>query len=160
MNKEKFIEKLERFKFLLHANGSHVAGCSLEEIKHIERINNIKLPEHYKIYLSYFGFESGQYLKGTRAFYKDLIPPQSITDNMIELLVENNISPPDNLFAITLHQGYVGSFFILKDSDPDPIVYHYLEGAKIEEQEKFSIIKMRGIEQHIAYWKQSILKKL
>lgn len=158
MFKQKFIESLEKFNLLLTDADNIVKGCSPQQIENIENIYGSQLPEFYKIYLGYFGVEAGSYLKGTRAFYKDLVASHSITMGMLDLLKENNISAPDNLFAITLHQGYVGSFFILNELEEDPIIYNYEEGEQIKKQGKFSVIKVNGIEKHISSCNRGLIK--
>lgn len=160
MNKIQFISELENFKKLLLTNNSNVIGCSEEQLVQLEIFYNIKLPEFYRLYLSFFGIKSGSLLLGTEAFYESLIGDDNITSAFIELLNENNKVAPEFLFAIELHQGYSGAFFISFPYNDDPVIYSYTEGEDIVNRGLFSNYTIMGFKEHVSYWEKGVIEQL
>ncbi|WP_099074317.1 hypothetical protein [Proteus alimentorum] len=134
MTSSDFLILLESFKKFMLDKGFSVIGCSDEQIFQLEDKYG-KLPYFYKIYLSIFGLEAGDFKKGTDILYSEL---DDINIYSIELLEENDIRIPLNFFSFLLHQGYSSLFFIDRQCD-DPDVYVYTEGDKIRKTKlKFS----------------------
>lgn len=85
------------------------------------------MPTYYKLYLSLLGVKSGDLKEGTDILFSEI---DDINECTIELMDENNIKVPDNMFAFLLHQGYSSLFFI--ERNDDPVVYCYTEGENIK----------------------------
>ncbi|CAI3951379.1 hypothetical protein [Commensalibacter communis] len=160
MDEQDFILELEQYSALLTQHNAEVIGCTKEQIQDLEAFHKLQLPKFYKIYLRYFGVTAGALFLGSDAYYDCLIGSDNITQGFIELLHENNITPPDHLFAILLHQGYAGEFFTTKPYMDDPIIYNYCEGRNIQEASLFSKNILTFFQEHIDYWKKGIIKAL
>ncbi|MFC0400798.1 SMI1/KNR4 family protein [Paraburkholderia rhizosphaerae] len=134
MNALEFQQKLVDLTNGMKAKGLRVSGCDADEISGIEKKYGA-LPNLYKIFLSLVGSEAGDFKVGTDILAKDL---GDINECTLELMEENGVSPPENLFAFLLHQGYSALFFVDRYAD-DPDVFCYTEGEAIKKTEyKFS----------------------
>jgi len=120
-----YIEEMDKFISTITNEGMSVIGCSDEQIKNLENDFGV-LPQFYIIFLKRMGISAGSFKIESWFFYKDVY---DINEETRALMEENNVSPPDNMFAFLMHQGYTSLFFI-KSADPDPAVYSYTEGAE------------------------------
>ncbi|MBD2800050.1 SMI1/KNR4 family protein [Xenorhabdus sp. M] len=129
-----FINKIKKLITLLNAKGLKVVCCHEQQILSLEEKQG-KLPRFYKIYLLLIGFYSGDFKSGTDILFEEI---DDINFYSIELMKENHIKPPENMFSFLLHQGYSSLFFVDRD-DEDPPIYCYTEGSEIKKMEyKFS----------------------
>lgn len=145
MNKSQYIHMIDSFIFSLEKKGISVLGCNTKQIENLERKYG-KLPEFYKLYLEKLGCYAGNFKIGTWMFYSEL---DDINKETIELMHQNNILPPKNMFAFSMHQGYTSLFFIDRDMD-DPKIYCYTEYEDIDDIRKsFSLCLEADINEYL-----------
>ncbi|ENT8828936.1 SMI1/KNR4 family protein [Proteus mirabilis] len=126
MNKDKYVQLIESFSALLKKNGFSIFGCENEEVDLLEKKYG-KLPEFYKIYLRSIGRDAGDFKAGTWMFYPEI---DDINNETLDLMHQNHIIPPENMFAFLMHQGYTSLFFTDREKD-DPQIYCYTECEEI-----------------------------
>ena len=129
MDKHIFINELKKLIDKIKAKGFDVQGCGKSHVAQIENHYG-KLPALYKEYLYLMGADAGDFKKGTDISADGI---DDINESTIELMQENNIIRPKNMFAFLLHQGYSALFFI--DRCDNPAVYCYTEGECIKKVE-------------------------
>ena len=126
MNESKFVAEIKDLISLIESKNLTVKGCSVEQILYLERKYG-ELPKYYKLFLSLLGDMSGDFKKGTDILFKEI---DDINECTIELMQENGINVPCEIFSFLLHQGYSALFFI--ERNDDPYVYCYTEGKEIK----------------------------
>lgn len=126
MDKQLFINELNKLIEILKSKNLTIKGCDERQLITLENKYG-KLPAYYKLYLSLLGVQSGDFKEGTDILFSEI---DDINECTIELMDENNIKVPDNMFAFLLHQGYSSLFFI--ERNDDPVVYCYTEGGNIK----------------------------
>lgn len=83
-------------------------------------------------------------------FYSEI---DDINNETLDLMLQNNISPPGNMFAFLMHQGYTSLFFTDREKD-DPKVYCYTECEEIKDTGKtFSLCIEAEINEYLSYVK-------
>lgn len=126
MDKQLFINELNKLIEILKSKNLIIKGCDDQQLIMLENKYG-KLPAYYKLYLSLLGVQSGDFKEGTDILFSEI---DDINECTIELMDENNIKVPNNMFAFLLHQGYSSLFFI--ERNDDPVVYCYTEGENIK----------------------------
>lgn len=102
---------------------------TLKQLYEVEKERQINLPEIYKAFYSDHYHYRHPNLVGSDLFKDDPL----IHEYAIELLAADGAEPlNDDDFVFLMHQGYFFYFF-KADSNPDPIVYSYLEGRLTKE---------------------------
>lgn len=110
---------------ILNSKGYILKGCSINEVKKIEKFFNVSLPETYIQFLLTMGKNAGDFMKGSSVFYDEIF---NLREDSVILLEENNfISLPENAFVFWMHQGYQFAFFEVGGKS-NPPVYFYYEG--------------------------------
>ncbi|MCC8379288.1 SMI1/KNR4 family protein [Xenorhabdus sp. PB30.3] len=122
--------ELSKFAGEIMSSGRVVQGCDAKQLSELESKYGA-LPESYKLFLSLMGIDAGDFQIGTSISFDEL---DDINEGVIELMYENMITPPENMFAFLLHQGYSSLFFVDR-TQQDPIVYSYTEGNPIKKTE-------------------------
>ncbi|MCO6565702.1 MAG: SMI1/KNR4 family protein [Apibacter sp.] len=147
MNKNEYIHMIDSFISFLEKKGISVLGCNVEQIAQLEKKYG-KLPKFYKLYLEKLGCYAGDFKAGTWILYSEL---DDINEETIELMHQNKIIPPKNMFAFLMHQGYTSLFFTNRDID-DPKVYCYTECEDIDDINKtFSLCLEADINEYLKY---------
>lgn len=129
----KYLDKVVK---QLNEWGTIYKGCSEAEIIEIEGLNELKLPDCYKEFLSIMGKNMDRkapgergYLVGNAVFYDDLFDNK---EGFLELLNDDNRSDlieliTENEFVFYDSQGILNAFFKLTEGE-NPPVYGYEEG--------------------------------
>jgi hypothetical protein len=109
---------------------NHLVGCTDQEIEELMADQEVaRLPLSYKWFLRTMGRDAGPILRGSQAFFPQLLGMKSAG---IELLSENNAKEtlgPDS-FVIGLHQGYQ-LFWLSSVADSEPAVLMFQEGERV-----------------------------
>lgn len=126
MNKELYIKGLDKIGSVIIEKGMSVIGCTEEQIMLLEARFGA-LPCFYKVFLKKMGVSAGNFKEGTWFFFNEL---QDVNEETCNLMTCNNVSPPSNMFAFLMHQGYTSLFFV-DMGNIDPAVYCYTEGEDI-----------------------------
>ncbi len=105
-------------------------GCSVKEIKELEKLIGFSLPEAYRQYLRWMGKDYDGVFVGIDWFITNVIDN---TRNLPELLAENEIEfrLPEHYLAFFSHQGYMMAWFNLPKEDEDPPAYFFNEGEQL-----------------------------
>ncbi|MBS5775879.1 SMI1/KNR4 family protein [Kosakonia cowanii] len=126
MERVEFVNELDFFIEKILKKGLSVEGCGKDQMMSLESQYG-RLPEFYNIFLEKMGVSAGDFKEGTWFFFSEL---QDINEETVNLMKENNVTPPYNMFAFLMHQGYTSLFFT-DVIDSDPVVYCYAEGEDI-----------------------------
>ncbi|WP_411752344.1 SMI1/KNR4 family protein [Serratia sp. (in: enterobacteria)] len=126
MNKELYIEEIDKIVSVITKKGMPVIGCTERQIMALEGEYG-PLPCFYKIFLRKMGVSAGNFKEGTWFFFNEL---QDINEETRNLMKDNNVIPPSNMFAFLMHQGYTSLLFVDVVSF-DPAVYCYTEGEDV-----------------------------
>lgn len=125
MNEKLYAEKISAFISRL-IRKAPVTGCTDEQITNLEHQYGV-LPAVYKEFLTLMGNKAGDFKAGSWFLYQHL---DDVNDETYSLMQENGISPPADMFAFLMHQGYTSLFFIRNEAS-DPEVFCYTEGEDI-----------------------------
>ena len=136
------------------ATASQMAGCSPGEVAEIERKFPVKLPEVYRDWLLAMGRGAGDYLKGSDAFYPEILVIREWAD---ELLAEDGrpIVLPSDAFVFLMHQGYQFLYFRTAEGVPDPPVLYYFTGAHKDGWESLTSYYFQVLQDHLQLRKGS-----
>ncbi|CDH20176.1 SMI1/KNR4 family protein [Xenorhabdus bovienii] len=126
MNKELYIEEIDKIANVIIKKGMPVIGCTEEQVMFLEDKYGV-LPCFYKIFLKRMGMSAGNFKEGTWFFFNEL---QDINEETRNLMKDNDVSPPSNMFAFLMHQGYTSLLFV-DVNNIDPAIYCYTEGDDI-----------------------------
>jgi hypothetical protein len=123
-------------------------GCSLGEIHKVESAFGIRLPAVYIMFLKTMGKSAGRFLKGSSAFYPELLKLRGYAEELLrEDSVEDQLTKRDFVFFV--HQGYQFAYFQLDEGD-DPPVWCFAEGweAPVRKFDSLSEFMMRMATDH------------
>lgn len=147
MNKEEYIEEIDKIVNVIIGKGMSVIGCTEEQITMLE-MKYGTLPYFYKVFLRRMGMSAGNFKKGTCFFYNEL---QDINEETHLLMLENDILPP-NMFVFLMHQGYTSLLF-LDVININPAVYCYTEAENIADiNMTFSQYMMAEINAYLKFY--------
>lgn len=104
-------------------NANEIKPCSVEEVRLLQKIVNINLPEAYQEFLLLMGHGAGCLFEGSHIFYKDIIQIQKWA---VDLLAENHfpVTLPNDAIVIMMHQGYQFMFLCSSHGNNPPIYYY------------------------------------
>jgi hypothetical protein len=120
------LETITDIAYYLRNKGEELKPLNPDQIKDIEEKLNVRLPEIYKQFLRLMGKGAGSYMKGSSAFYNEIL---FLKKWAIELVSENKIdSLPGDAFVFWMHQGYQIAYFRLSEGN-DPPVYFFSEST-------------------------------
>ncbi|KEY58178.1 SMI1/KNR4 family protein [Serratia sp. DD3] len=126
MNKELYVEEIDKISNIITKKGMPVIGCTEKQVMDLEGEYGV-LPCFYKVFLKKMGVSAGDFKEGTWFFFNEL---DDINEETRNLMKDNNVPHPSNMFAFLMHQGYTSLLFLDVIND-DPAVYCYTEGDDI-----------------------------
>lgn len=108
-------------------------GCSDAEIRRLEDIFEVRLPEEFKAFLRIMGHGAGKFMRGTDIFYRHLFDNRAAAEEMLE--EEDNpfyLSP--STFVFSNHQGYIFHAFDCDTHLKDPPVFGFADEEPMMKQ--------------------------
>ncbi|RAJ88235.1 SUKH superfamily protein [Chitinophaga dinghuensis] len=120
-------------KYLVSQN-IKLKGCSVSEMKRLERYFELTLPSTYVEFLYYMGKGAGSYMEGSSVFLDEIY---ILKPDFEELLLERGLSLPANAFVFWAHQGYQFAFFCTDEGDNPPVYFYYEGKNAIEQKENY-----------------------
>jgi SMI1-KNR4 cell-wall len=115
-------------------NTNFLNSVKTDQMYDVENILNIKFLEPYKSFILNCGNGISPYFDGCDYKIDSLIEMQKFA---VELLLENGVESPENIFVFFMHQGYQFHFFKVGEKE-DLNVYYYNECISQDEYFKFS----------------------
>lgn len=124
----------------LASNEMDLIPCTPEEVNSLQTYFNISFPKVYVDFLLLMGKEAGAYMRGTDAFYKELLPLMTYAKETLE---EAQLAPlPQNAFVFWMHQGYIYAYFTTDGGDNPPVTVLYESGEVIKCDSLFEFFKL------------------
>lgn len=150
MNAHEFKQMLDNFKEELLNREWKPLGCGSNDLLSLKKQYG-EFPKYYELFLLSLGVNGGDFKEGTAIFYEDL--KDDLTTETINLMLDNNVIPPKNMFTFLLHQGYSALFFTDRVT-PDPVIYCYTEGKSIIQVGTFSGYLKEEIDDYLSSYKK------
>jgi len=109
-----------------------IRGCTLAQVAEVEARHGHPLPSEYREYLMAMGLEAGEFLRGSHAFYPEIL---ELNDWTIEALAEGGLTFDFKTteFVFLNHGGYLAYYFDTADG-ADPPVWFFRESNPQGEQ--------------------------
>ena len=101
-----------------------IKGCTKADIDRLEAGLTVKLPEAYVEIMLSIGRQAGTFLDDVTFFYPASI---GLTDKSRKLLLESDVTLPDNIYVFTERYFEQIGFFYLDSGKADPPIYQWTD---------------------------------